>query len=837
MDLPQPPEEPEVKNIIDKLANFVARNGFAFEKMTKDKQKNNPKFSFLFGGQHYNYYQYKLSTEQQILNHQRNRMNVSQVVQDAMVQQSLQNAPWQQPQGNFPSFPPGPPSQMPPNMPPGPPPIPPWQQQQMGAPWQQPPPNMPPGRPPSMPPVGPQSGGMPPGAPPPGMMRGPPPGPGGAMANPPMQPPTSMPPHSSGPPPPLRMVHAEPVGLIKLESDLEKEENDIQNKIADSERNLKQQHEVLIMQEKEQIQVALHNEQSQWLKRLAENNSIVLESFDKVLQPIIDSCTKDSIASGKSWILLNAGNERRCSVLARHLLWRISDAKRMMKVEGSSDEEIRKLFETQLHLIYLINDVLHHASRKNLMELSKALEDVIVSIFSITQSCATDQNQQRLSKLLGLWSRFNYFSESTSKQLSMPEQSLADYEARLENDYSNEVQRIKSSFISQFKQFEQQHNDYANHLRQQIEIKRKELDDQKRKTQVPHRRDFEDRPHQERDRPPPPSRSMEDKWRNDDNEFASNVYVEDYDSQGPNESYDDRRPDHDFGQHRPPDWRNEPRGEESNWSQENWDDDRQPPPNWSGRPDGPPSHPPGPGAGSMTQVPPDDASLIPKVPYYELPAGLMAPLVNLEDMDYKELDPSLMRLPPPVPPSERLLAAVEAFYGPPSHERPRNPEGWEHNGLFEFFRAKVRAKRRAQQGRKDSSRSRSRSGDRRSYSRSRSRSSSRSSRSSRSRSRSNSRSPGQHTTPSFGPAYYQQNANEGGRLSDDNRGAQMMKKMGWGGAGLGSLEQGRQDPVEAGDVRDKYDQFKGLGMDMNDPYDNYRKTRSYGYGPRMRGKD
>jgi len=43
----------------------VARNGIEFEKMTKEKQKNNPKFGFLFGGLHYNYYQFKLSTEQQ----------------------------------------------------------------------------------------------------------------------------------------------------------------------------------------------------------------------------------------------------------------------------------------------------------------------------------------------------------------------------------------------------------------------------------------------------------------------------------------------------------------------------------------------------------------------------------------------------------------------------------------------------------------------------------------------------------------------------------------------------------------------------------------------------
>lgn len=54
----------ELRNIIDKLAQFVARNGPEFEQMTKNKQKDNPKFSFLFGGEHFNYYQYKVTTEQ-----------------------------------------------------------------------------------------------------------------------------------------------------------------------------------------------------------------------------------------------------------------------------------------------------------------------------------------------------------------------------------------------------------------------------------------------------------------------------------------------------------------------------------------------------------------------------------------------------------------------------------------------------------------------------------------------------------------------------------------------------------------------------------------------------
>jgi len=47
MDPPRPPDDIEMKNIIDKLAQFVARNGTEFEKMTKSKQENNPKFGFL----------------------------------------------------------------------------------------------------------------------------------------------------------------------------------------------------------------------------------------------------------------------------------------------------------------------------------------------------------------------------------------------------------------------------------------------------------------------------------------------------------------------------------------------------------------------------------------------------------------------------------------------------------------------------------------------------------------------------------------------------------------------------------------------------------------------
>lgn len=44
----------------------------------------------------------------------------------------------------------------------------------------------------------------------------------------------------------------------------------------------------------------------------------------------------------------------------------------------------------------------------------------------------------------------------------------------------------------------------------------------------------------------------------------------------------------------------------------------------------------------------------------------------MEDSNYKPLDPDTIRLPPPAPPTDRLLEAVKAFYMPPGHFSPRD---------------------------------------------------------------------------------------------------------------------------------------------------------------------
>lgn len=76
-----------------------------------------------------------------------------------------------------------------------------------------------------------------------------------------------------------------------------------------------------------------------------------------------------------------------------------------------------------------------------------------------------------------------------------------------------------------------------------------------------------------------------------------------------------------------------------------------------------------------------------------------------------------------------------------------------------------------------------------------------------------------------------------GRLSESNRGHQLLQKMGWKGSGLGSQETGRTEPVSGGEVRDRSDQYRGVGVAPpgSDPFDSFRKQRAGFFYTRMTG--
>ncbi|KAJ4798639.1 SWAP (Suppressor-of-White-APricot)/surp RNA-binding domain-containing protein [Rhynchospora pubera] len=55
-----PPADPELQKRIDKLVEYIAKNGPEFEIMIREKQHDNPDYAFLFGGEGHSYYNYRL---------------------------------------------------------------------------------------------------------------------------------------------------------------------------------------------------------------------------------------------------------------------------------------------------------------------------------------------------------------------------------------------------------------------------------------------------------------------------------------------------------------------------------------------------------------------------------------------------------------------------------------------------------------------------------------------------------------------------------------------------------------------------------------------------------
>jgi len=876
MDLPRPPGDPEMKNIIDKLAQFVARNGHEFETMTKTKQKDNPKFSFLFGGEYYNYYMYKVHAEQTI---QRQQQSGGGPPSGPAGPRPLMDIPtlpppsWNQgppPSGGFDGGGNGPSPWGRPDLPGfGGGPQGPWGPSQGG-----PSPNMSPGGP-NMSPGGPNInsgapnlGGMGPGLMmDSGMGQGSPgrsmrgvgllgmaPGPE-AMSMGPGNPPGA----SSQPPPPPNISH-----LTEQIAPLQAQTDTLKSQISQSESNLSGQWEVLQQTQDSKIKEAVSAAQEEALQDLCSGTSISMEDMDSILQPIIDSCTKDSISAGKQWIFTHATHPSSNNLIARYLCYRVT--------------QDCAPFNTRLHVIYLINDVLHHCVRKNAEELKECLSGVVVAMYCSAASVASHEQMKKLEKLLTLWeSKNKFFDNETLEKMRNHANSWEEYKKTVRNEYKVMVDDVIESTSKTYNSYKMQHDQFVSHANKAVEEHERQMKQMKQQVS-----DIEAQ-HQEAVR----------QWQQ---------------QQQPSQNSQSAR--------------------RSRWDRTAaaWDGSSkprfQPPP---GIPVPDVSRPPPGFAPPQYGLLQEEKETIPTLPYFELPAGLMVPLVKLEDNEYKPIDPSLIRMPPPQPPNERLMAAVELFYAPPSHERPRDPEGWEKLGLYEWSREKQAAIRKKsdeiEKGIRDRSptlspdrdlsrestpeqtvptqekiidkkkerkryrsrsrtrsRTRSNSGSRESTperrntpprSRKKEKRKDRSRSRSRTRSRSRSRGSDYGNLPSFltkrspSPSRRRSRSPSAGRgrspspvesrrrslsppmagflmgdsrLDGSNKGHQMLQKMGWKGAGLGSQETGRVDPVEGGDVREKQDQFKGVGINLQDPYENFRKNRAGAFYTRMRDK-
>jgi calcium homeostasis ER protein len=89
------------------------------------------------------------------------------------------------------------------------------------------------------------------------------------------------------------------------------------------------------------------------------------------------------------------------------------------------------------------------------------------------------------------------------------------------------------------------------------------------------------------------------------------------------------------------------------------------------------------------QLPQDkitETGIIPNNPYYELPAGLMVPLVPASRVEYKAIDPKELRLPFPKFPDENFLRMIDSFYSRDSDKR--DSDGWDKNFVEMYTKQK-----------------------------------------------------------------------------------------------------------------------------------------------------
>ena len=425
MDLPQPPADQDLRNIIDKLAQFVARNGPEFENMTKNKQKNNPKFSFLFGGEHYHYYNYKVNAEQAILRQKNPPMP-----------QTGGGGGGPPPQHNF---------------------------------YSQPPPmNRPPGN---------QNWNLS-GSPTPSMHNKPPPafrGPPPTMTNrPPMsRPQTNQKWNASGPPAPI--VHnkpppslmnintSEPVSedkLCNLEETIFETQNQIdtmKEQIYQSEQNLIAQRKVTEDQVQQMTEDTIRKSRQEHLESLAQESGMSLKELEATVQPIIESCTKETIGSGKVWIFQNATSHDRNRLLAHYLAFRVTD----------SDSN----FQLRLHLIYLMNDVVHHCVRKNNEDLKGSLESVAVEMFCSAWLCEGSDpisREGKLTKLIKLWQEKSIFSNVTLSRMREIDETWKSCQDQLKLDYESKIKLAVKPLWDTYHNYSGQHEAFVSHAQNSI---------------------------------------------------------------------------------------------------------------------------------------------------------------------------------------------------------------------------------------------------------------------------------------------------------------------------------------------------------------------------------
>ena len=225
------------------------------------------------------------------------------------------------------------------------------------------------------------------------------------------------------------------------------------------------QHQVTVQQQKKQAEETVRLQHEKEVMEKAIECGVNLAELELLLQPIMEACTKESVSQGKAWILLRVMQPHPTSdAIAQYLLFKTVQSSKFYSLQNAGEKSTNSCFSTDqfthnLHLIYLVNDVLHHCLRKGPDALLKTLEHVVVHMFSNASLAAIDEEQNaKLQKLLILWqTKNNLFERGVLERLHAPLQIWNEYHNSLLARYSAAIAVATSNIQHTYENYRGQH--------------------------------------------------------------------------------------------------------------------------------------------------------------------------------------------------------------------------------------------------------------------------------------------------------------------------------------------------------------------------------------------
>ncbi|CEI98350.1 hypothetical protein RMCBS344292_12459 [Rhizopus microsporus] len=128
-------------------------------------------------------------------------------------------------------------------------------------------------------------------------------------------------------------------------------------------------------------------------------NKQQVEDFRLILHMLLLESSRHNIEAGKTWILEKCTSPNQVSALMEYLL--------SLSRSTTAREE-------RLHLIYLLNDVLYHASRRKLFWIRDTIFPLLVPLLKLAYEAAeTDEHRAKVTKCITFWSDRDIFDEAS----------------------------------------------------------------------------------------------------------------------------------------------------------------------------------------------------------------------------------------------------------------------------------------------------------------------------------------------------------------------------------------------------------------------------------------